>query len=103
MDATAATDAAQAVTAIDAATGAEATAPLSAVGSAVFEGLADGSMSIEEARDRLIDGIVDRQLGPDAPASVAESLRTELRSILAGDPTLNELLSPALASAGERS
>lgn len=103
VEGTAETDALDAVGSVDSSAGVDSvsavhdSSSISAVNSLVLEGLSDGSMSIEQARDQLISDIVDRQLGPDAPRSVVESLSAELRIVLEGDPTINELLAPAIA------
>ena len=66
---------------------------LSPVGSKVVDGISSGSMSADDARDSLIEGIVERQLGPGASAELASAVREEIRTLLEGDPTLAELLS----------
>jgi hypothetical protein len=47
-----------------------------------------GKISPQAAVDRVIDRVVDKQLGTNAPAAVREKLRTALENAVADDPLL---------------
>ncbi len=42
------------------------------------------------ALDRVLDRVVDKQLGPGAPAAVREKVRAALEDAVADDPLLSE-------------
>jgi hypothetical protein len=52
--------------------------------------LAAGRIDAKAAIDRVIERIVDKQLGPGAPAAVRETVRTALERAVADDPVLSE-------------
>jgi hypothetical protein len=52
--------------------------------------LAAGRIDAKAALDRVIDRVVDKQLGPGAPAAVREKVRAALESAVADDPLLSE-------------
>ena len=52
--------------------------------------LAAGRIDAKAALDRVIERIVDKQLGPGAPAAVRETVRTALERAVADDPVLSE-------------
>ena len=47
-----------------------------------------GKISPQAAVDRVIDRVVDKQLGTNAPAAMREKLRTALENAVADDPLL---------------
>ena len=49
-----------------------------------------GRIDAKAALDRVIERIVDKQLGPGAPAAVREKVRTALERAVADDPLLSE-------------
>jgi hypothetical protein len=52
--------------------------------------LAAGRINAKAALDRVIERIVDKQLGPGAPEAVRETVRTALERAVADDPVLSE-------------
>ena len=52
--------------------------------------LAAGRIDAKAALDRVIERVVDKQLGPGAPAAVREKVRAALESAVADDPVLSE-------------
>jgi hypothetical protein len=70
-----------------AATAAEATRSLTAD---VAAELGAGRIDAKGAVDRVIERIVDKQVGPGAPAAVRETVRTALERAVADDPLLSE-------------
>lgn len=52
--------------------------------------LAAGRIDAKGALDRVIERILDKQLGPGAPAAVRETVRTALERAVADDPVLSE-------------
>jgi hypothetical protein len=56
----------------------------------VAAGLAGGRLAPEEAVKRVIERILDRQVGPDAPAAIRDQVGAALRDALESDPVLAE-------------
>jgi hypothetical protein len=52
--------------------------------------LAAGRIDAKAALDRVIQRVVDKQLGPGAPAAVREKVRAALEDAVADDPVLSE-------------
>jgi hypothetical protein len=52
--------------------------------------LAAGRIDAKAALDRVIERVVDKQLGPGAPAAVREKVRAALESAVADDPVLGD-------------
>jgi hypothetical protein len=52
--------------------------------------LAAGRIDAKAALDRVIARVVDKQVGPGAPAAVREAVRAALESAVADDPLLGE-------------
>ena len=52
--------------------------------------LTAGRIDPKAAIDRVIERVVDKQLGPGAPAAVREKVRAALESALADDPVLSD-------------
>jgi hypothetical protein len=52
--------------------------------------LAAGRIDAKAALDRVIERVVDKQVGPGAPAAVREKVRAALESAVADDPLLGE-------------
>ncbi len=76
---------------------AAAAAGTSGVSAAPVSGVADlaaalkaGTLTPQAAVDRVIDRIVDKQLGSGAPAAAREKLRAALEDAVADDPLLAE-------------
>jgi hypothetical protein len=84
---------AEAVEGTQAASGAAAVEPAQQ-GSvdAVCEALAAGSLDVEAATRELVAQSVAAALGPGADPVVLAQLRAEVEAMLAGDPTLAQLL-----------
>lgn len=68
---------------------ADGTAPAARVADIAAD-LKAGRITREAALERVIESVLDRQLGPHAPAAVREKLSTALRDALADDPLLAE-------------
>jgi hypothetical protein len=51
-----------------------------------------GKLDAQAAVERLVERVIDQQLGADAPAPVREKLRAALQEALASDPYLVEKL-----------
>ena len=49
-----------------------------------------GKITAQAAIDRVIDGVLEKQLGSNAPAPVREKLRAALETAVADDPLLSE-------------
>ena len=52
--------------------------------------LAAGRIDQKAALDRVIERVIDKQLGPGAPAAVREKVRAALQDAVAEDPILTE-------------
>jgi hypothetical protein len=52
--------------------------------------LAAGRIDPKAALDRVIERVIDKQLGPGAPAAVREQVRAALQHAVAEDPVLSE-------------
>ena len=52
--------------------------------------LAAGRIDAKAALNRVLDRVVDKQLGPGAPAAVREKVRAALEDAVADDPLLSE-------------
>jgi len=96
VDAASAVDAATAATA---ATGTGAATEVGAVGAvaadpiaAISDALATGAIDADTAHSRLIDAVVASQMPPGADPAVWQGIRSEVEALLAGDPTIAELL-----------
>ncbi len=59
----------------------------------IRDALADGDLSAEAAVELLVEHVVGEQLR-GASARTRESVRAEVELLVAGDPTLAELLKP---------
>ena len=70
------------------ATGKEAVAAAGSPTADLAAELKAGKISPQAAVDRVIDRVVDKQLGTNAPAAVREKLRTALENAVADDPLL---------------
>lgn len=62
--------------------------PVAAIG----EALAAGAIDAETARVQLIDAMVAAQMPAGADPALWSEIRAEVEALLAGDPTLNDLL-----------
>ena len=54
--------------------------------------LAAGRLSPRAAVDRVVEQVLSRQLGPDAPAAVRDQVRAALQEALQNDPLLTDKL-----------
>ena len=70
------------------AVGAVAADPIAAISDA----LATGAIDADTAHSRLIDAVVASQMPPGADPAVWQAIRAEVEALLAGDPTIAELL-----------
>ena len=52
--------------------------------------LAAGRIDAKAALDRVLERVIDKQLGPGAPAAVREKVRAALQDAVADDPLLSE-------------
>jgi hypothetical protein len=52
--------------------------------------LAAGRIDAKAALDRVIARVVDKKVGPNAPAAIREAVRAALESAVADDPVLGE-------------
>jgi hypothetical protein len=52
--------------------------------------LTAGRIDAKAALDRVIERVVDKQLGPGAPAAVREKVRAALETAVADDPVLSD-------------
>jgi hypothetical protein len=52
--------------------------------------LAAGRIDQKAALDRVIERVIDKQLGPGAPAAVREKVRAALQNAVAEDPVLTD-------------
>jgi hypothetical protein len=52
--------------------------------------LAAGRIDAKAALDRVLERVIDKQLGPGAPAAVREKVRAALEDAVADDPLLSE-------------
>jgi hypothetical protein len=59
---------------------------------AIAEALAAGTLDVEAATRELVAQSVATALGPGADPASVEALRLEVEALLAGDPTLADLL-----------
>lgn len=91
--------AASAASAVSAASAAGAAAEVGAVGAvaadpiaAISDALATGGIDADTAQSRLIDAVVASQMPPGADPAVWQAIRFEVEALLAGDPTIAELL-----------
>ena len=64
--------------------------PSGAGGPRFADKLAAGRIDAKAALDRVIERVVDKQIGPGAPAAVREKVRAALESAVADDPLLSE-------------
>lgn len=85
--------------AVDGAAAAEAAAPVAGAGAvdplaALTEALATSAIDAEAARTQLIAAVVRAQAPPGADPAVWRSIEAEVEALLAGDPTLADLLRP---------
>ncbi len=71
-----------------AATNLSAADPVRAIG----EALAASAIDAEQARCQLIEAVVASQMPPGADPAVWQQIRLEVEALLAGDPTLADLL-----------
>ena len=92
-------DAATAASAASAASAAGAATEVNAVGAvaadpvaAISDALATGAIDADTAHSRLIDAVVASQMPPGADPAVWQAIRAEVEALLAGDPTIAELL-----------
>ena len=92
-------DAATAASAASAASAAGAATEVGAVGAvaadpvaAISDALATGAIDADTAHSRLIDAVVASQMPPGADPAVWQAIRAEVEALLAGDPTIAELL-----------
>ncbi len=95
-------DAASAVDATTAASAASAVSGTSEVGAvgavaadpiaAISDALATGAIDADTAHSRLIDAVVASQMPPGADPAVWQAIRAEVEALLAGDPTIADLL-----------
>ena len=69
---------------------ASATASARGLTADVAAELAAGRIDPKAALDRVIERIIDKQLGPGAPAPVREAVRAALENAVADDPVLTE-------------
>ena len=88
-----------AATAASAASAAGAATEVGAVGAvaadpvaAISDALATGAIDADTAHSRLIDAVVASQMPPGADPAVWQAIRAEVEALLAGDPTIAELL-----------
>ena len=87
---------------VDAATAASAAGSATEVGAvgavaadpiaAISDALATGAIDADTAHSRLIDAVVASQMPPGADPAVWQAIRAEVEALLAGDPTIAELL-----------
>lgn len=54
--------------------------------------LEGGRVGVKEATQKLIDHVLDQQVGPDAPVALREKLRSVLAESLENDPVLKDKL-----------
>ncbi len=54
--------------------------------------LAAGRIDPKAALERVIERVIDKQIGPGAPAAVREKVRAALESAVSDDPLLSEKL-----------
>lgn len=71
-----------------AAVGAVAADPIASINDA----LATGAIDADTARSRLIDAVVASQMPPGADPAVWQAIRAEVEALVAGDPTIADLL-----------
>jgi len=64
----------------------------SAVAQELATALKGGKVGLHEATQHLIEHVLDKQVGPDAPAALREKLRSVLAESLESDPLLREKL-----------
>ena len=91
------TESVDAAPALDSAAAVEQAAAPGEVGSvdplrALTEALAAGAIDAETARVQLIDAMVAAQMPAGADPALWSEIRAEVEALLAGDPTLNDLL-----------
>ncbi len=95
-------DAAAATAGVDATAGATAAGATTEVGAAgavradpiaaITDALATGAIDPDTARSRLIDAVVAAQMPAGADPAVWQEIRADVEALLAGDPTLMDLL-----------
>ena len=73
-----------------AATGAKKTEKTTELTADIAAELTAGRIDPKAAIDRVIERVVDKQLGPNAPAAVREKVRAALESAVADDPVLSD-------------
>ena len=61
----------------------------------IAEALASGTMSPEQARTRLLEEALERQLPEGVGEAEAARMRANLEQLLANDPMIDDLLGPA--------
>jgi hypothetical protein len=74
----------------DAAPGAPGAAGADPLTADIAAELQAGRLGAKAALDRIIERVIDKQLGVDAPAAAREKLRAALQDTLADDPFLAE-------------
>jgi hypothetical protein len=62
------------------------------IAAGISSDLAAGRLSPQAAVDKVVEQVLSRQLGPDAPAAVREQVRAALQEALASDPLLADKL-----------
>lgn len=102
VDPAASTNEVDAASAVDATTAAAATGAATEVGAvgavaadpiaAISDALATGAIDADTAHSRLIDAVVASQMPSGADPAVWQAIRSEVEALLAGDPTIAELL-----------
>ena len=70
------------------AVGAVAADPIASISDA----LAAGAIDADTARSQLIDAVVASQMPPGANPAVWQAIRAEVEALVAGDPTIADLL-----------
>ncbi|HEY0132702.1 MAG TPA: hypothetical protein VGB85_01445 [Nannocystis sp.] len=58
----------------------------------ITDALATGAIDADTARSRLIDAVVASQMPPGADPAVWQAIRAEVEALVAGDPTIADLL-----------
>jgi hypothetical protein len=73
-------------------TGAQAPAGVDALTSDIASDLKAGRIDAKAALDRVVERVLDQQLGKNAPASLRDQLREALRDTITNDPFLTDRL-----------
>jgi hypothetical protein len=71
---------------------AKAPASVDALTSDLASDLKAGRIDAQAALDRVVERVLDQQLGKDAPAALRDQLREALRDTISSDPLLTERL-----------